>query len=167
MTILFAFAEELMKGLDKLNQSDLPLGLVSRIRRVIRNFKEEVDIYMPEREKILKEFCTLEKKEGSNDQFWRFPTSENEKHDEFVKKWADLMEQKLVFPYEPIDYLALIDKAPDVVRDKVIAKGSDFEVIDNLNDAYKVQFEKKDESTSVEANKGGDVTKESPPILKD
>lgn len=131
----------------------------------MKNFKEEVEIYAPEREKILREFCELEKAEDGK-QFFRFPKPEDEKYNEFEKRWNDLQNQKLVFPYEPIDYLELIDKAPDVVRDKIVAKGADFEVIDNLNDAYKQQFSNKEQSTSVEANKGGDVIQESPPLLK-
>jgi len=142
MTVLYTFAEGIMVGLTKLNQADLPLGLVSRVRRVLKNFKEELEIYNPEREKILRETCTLEKDEKTGAQIWKFPEPESEKRSEFEKRWSELHAQKLIFPYEPIDYLKLIDDAPDEVKKKIVAKGSDFDVLEALNDAYDEQFKK-------------------------
>ena len=163
MKIVFAFAEGVVNGLEKLNQSDLPLGLVSRVRRVLRNFKEEVEIYAPEREKILREFCTVEDV-GDGKKMWKFPLPENERFAEFQKRWEDLQNQMLVFPYEPIDYLDLIDSAPEEVKKKIIAKGSDFEIIDSLNDSFKHQKEQEAALavTSAGANKAGDDPVASP-----
>jgi len=155
MTVIYTFAEGIMAGLTKLNQADLPLGLVSRVRRVLKNFKEELEIYNPEREKILKENCTLEKDEKTGAQYWKFPKPEDEKYAEFEKRWNELQMQKLIFPYEPIDYLKLIEDTPDEVKKKIVAKGSDFDVLEALNNAYDEQF-KKDvsptENTSAGAN---------------
>jgi len=168
MNILFAFAEGVMEGLNKLNQSDLPLGLVSRIRRVIRNFKEEVEIYAPERDKILREFCSLEKNDEGQ-QLWKFPLPDDGRFAEFQKRWEDLQNQKLIFPYEPIDYLGLIDSAPDAIKEKIVAKGSDFEIIDNLNETYEHQFKKEPEpaTSAGEANKAGDGSVASPAPIKE
>ena len=133
MTLLFAYAESVLNGLIKLDQSDLPLGLVSKVKRVLRNFKEEFAIYQPGREKILREFCTVDEEK----KMWMFPKPEDEKFAEFEKRWNDLQMQKLIFPYEPILYDDIIDAVPDEIKKKIVAKGSDFDVLDVLNKEYK------------------------------
>jgi hypothetical protein len=155
MTILFGYAESVLTGLVKLDQSDLPLGLVSRVRRVLRNFREEMAIYNPEREKILKELCVLDD-QGDGKQFWKFPQPEDAKYPEFEKRWNELQTQKVIFPYEPIKYLDMIDNAPDEVKKKIVAKGSDFDVLDGLNSAYKEQFSKPTDTSA------GDSTNKAP-----
>ena len=131
-----------MNGLVELDKFDLPLGLVSRVRRVLKNLREEKSLYDPEREKILKKFC---KPDGDGEkQFWKFPPKEDENFPEFEKRWSELQNQKVIFPYEPVNYLDIIDATPDEIKKKIIVKGTDFDVLEALNQTYDFQFNKKE-----------------------
>ena len=159
MTILFAFAEDLVNGLVELDKFDLPLGLVSRVRRVLKNLREEKSLYDPEREKILKKFCTLER--DGEKQFWKFPLKEDENFPEFEKRWSELQNQKVIFPYEPVNYLDIIDATPDEIKKKIIAKGTDFDVLEALNQTYDMQFNKKEVAAEETPSAGEEIAPES------
>ncbi len=155
MKLMFAYAEGVLKGLNKLDQSELPLMLFAKVHRVLQEVKNESAIYMPKREKILQELCTLEKGEG-NEQFWKFPNREDGKYEEFVQRWDEIQTVILDIKYSPIDYLEIIEKTPEEIKNKITATGKDFDILDSLNETYKKENSPADTSAG-EANKGAET----------
>ena len=153
MKLLFANAEGVLEMLTTIDSQELPIGLFAAVRKVLLEFKGEVSIYFSKKEKILQEFCTLEKGDGDK-QYWRFPAKDNERFQEFNAKWIELMNVKIEFNYKPIDYLEIIEKTPDEAKKRITIKGKDFDVLDYLNEVYKVENTPAEESTSAGANNG-------------
>lgn len=150
MTVQFAYAEEILKGLVKLDQFDLPLGLFSRIRRVLKNFRDEVGMYMDKKDAYLKKYCTL----SEDKTMWQFPKDGEPNSEEFYKLWNELLIQDVIFPYEPIDYLAIIDATPEEIKKKITVLGKDFNILDLLNETYNHQFNKKEVASQETPRQG-------------
>jgi hypothetical protein len=154
MTVAFAFAESILGGLTKLSGFDLPIALVSSVRRVLRKFKTETEDLYKDREKILTKYCTLD----SENKKWVFPKSDSANYQEFMARWEELHQVNVIFPYEPIDYLGIIDSAPVEIKKNIIAKGDDFNIIDELNETYNYQFNKKETPpATVVSDKGKEL----------
>jgi len=141
MKILFGLADGSNPNgwinlLQKLVDMDLPIGLWAKIKRVLRSMQSEVQLYGAVRERILKEYCTLEHGENGQ-QFYKFPKPKDEKYPGFEKEWGELLNTELDVEYSPIEYLDIIDKTPDDIKKKLVVSNKDFVVLDILNDAYK------------------------------
>lgn len=156
MTVAFGFAGDILNGLVALNGADLPLALVSKVRRVLRNFKTETEDLLKDKQKILQKHCTIDNERG----VWMFPKQEDENFAEFSARWEELHNHGVIFPYEPILYDDIIDATPDEIKKKIVAKGSDFDVLESLNEVYNKQFKQNEIPPATVVNDNGASTPE-------
>lgn len=159
MTILFGLADGsnpngIVNQLQRLIDMELPIGLWSRVKRVLRDLQAEVMLYGPIRERILKEYCTPEMGDKGQ-QFYKFPQAEDEKFPGFEKEWNELLNTKLEVPYAPIEYLDIIDKTPDEVKKKLVVSNKDFYILDVLNESYEAEKKVEAPDTSAGVNNKG------------
>ena len=131
MKLLFGHADGengVLKSLEKLNGMELPLSLFARIHKLLLAIKGEMSIYMPRRESILKNLCTM----NTERNLWVFPKPDEEKYSEFRTKWNELFNAEIEFDYSPIDYMAIIDSMSEKMKNKISITGEDFDILDVL-----------------------------------